>query len=253
MTSDGGEHWSLTPLKEFPRSIFFLDESNGWMVTGESLWFTQEAGRSWARISDQIKPNKKLADAPHGGLILRVWFLDAQHGYAVGLQSVLEQRRRHVEPVEEAARANPAFSGIRTLLSRMRAQIFGSYEASAGGKIQRRPAGLDDPRACPGPAQPRGWSMDTRDSGATGNPARPHCWVQLLAASGQRGGLAVFGYADSFEWPSEAYRLNLATARARACSSKKRQVTDTALFGRAGISRRCGAARSLRSAPIPGR
>jgi len=77
VTSDGGEHWSLTPLKEFPRSIFFLDELNGWMVTGESLWFTQEAGRSWTRISDQIKPDKKLADAPHTGLILRVWFLDA--------------------------------------------------------------------------------------------------------------------------------------------------------------------------------
>src|ERR1700676_610862 len=91
VTSDGGEHWSLTPLKEFPRSIFFLDESNGWMVTGESLWFTQEAGRSWTRISDQIKPDKKLKDAPHGGLILRVWFLDAQHGYAAGLQkSVFE-------------------------------------------------------------------------------------------------------------------------------------------------------------------
>src|SRR4051794_22776671 len=37
VTSDGGEHWALTPLKEFPRSLFFLDESNGWMVTGESL------------------------------------------------------------------------------------------------------------------------------------------------------------------------------------------------------------------------
>ena len=64
VTSDGGEHWALTPLKEFPRSIFFLDESNGWMVTGESLWYTQEAGRSWTRIGDQIKPDKKLADAP---------------------------------------------------------------------------------------------------------------------------------------------------------------------------------------------
>src|SRR5258706_4657369 len=85
VTSDGGEHWVLTPLKEFPRSIFFLDESNGWMVTGEALWFTQEAGRSWTRIGDQVRANKKLADAPRGGLILRVWFLDAQHGYASGL------------------------------------------------------------------------------------------------------------------------------------------------------------------------
>src|SRR5579872_3167350 len=34
-TSDGGDHWSLVPLKEFPRSIFFLDDSTGWLVTNE--------------------------------------------------------------------------------------------------------------------------------------------------------------------------------------------------------------------------
>src|ERR1022692_3355104 len=38
VTSDGGSHWALVPLKEFPRSIFFLDETNGWMVTAEGLW-----------------------------------------------------------------------------------------------------------------------------------------------------------------------------------------------------------------------
>src|ERR1035437_6554179 len=50
VTNDAGEHWSLTPLKEFPRSLFFLDESTGWLVTSEALWFTREAGRSWTRI-----------------------------------------------------------------------------------------------------------------------------------------------------------------------------------------------------------
>ncbi len=115
VTSDGGQHWSFTPLKEFPRSIFFLDESNGWLVTGESLWFTQEAGRSWTRISDQIKPDKKLADAPRTGLILRVWFLDAQYGYAVGLQkSVFETHDggRTWKPLAEAAAptSNAAYS-----------------------------------------------------------------------------------------------------------------------------------------------
>ena len=67
------------------------------------------------RISDQIKPNKKLDDAPRGGLILRVWFLDAQHGYAVGLQkSVFETHDggRTWKPLDEAAKpaSNPAFS-----------------------------------------------------------------------------------------------------------------------------------------------
>src|ERR1035438_432359 len=60
VTSDAGTHWSLVPLKEFPRSIFFLNETAGWLVTDEAIWFTDEAGRSWKRLSEQIKPNRKL-------------------------------------------------------------------------------------------------------------------------------------------------------------------------------------------------
>jgi hypothetical protein len=115
VTSDGGVNWALVPLKESPRSIFFLDESNGWLVTSEGIWHTAEAGRSWTRISDQIKPNKKLDSPPPGGLILRVWFLDAQHGFAAGFQkSVFETHDggRTWNLVEEAAKpaSNPAYS-----------------------------------------------------------------------------------------------------------------------------------------------
>jgi len=49
VTSDGGVNWALVPLKESPHSIFFLDESNGWLVTSEGIWHTAEAGRSWTR------------------------------------------------------------------------------------------------------------------------------------------------------------------------------------------------------------
>src|SRR6266853_1282941 len=85
------------------------------LVTSEGIWHTAEAGRSWTRISDQIKPNKKLDSPPSGGLILRVWFLDAQHGFAAGFQkSVFETHDggRTWTPVEEAAKpaSNPAYS-----------------------------------------------------------------------------------------------------------------------------------------------
>src|ERR1700733_690103 len=33
VTSDGGLHWSQYEVKERPVSIFFLNESQGWMVT----------------------------------------------------------------------------------------------------------------------------------------------------------------------------------------------------------------------------
>src|SRR6185369_3503863 len=64
ITNDGGEHWTRTPLEDRPRSLFFIDESRGWMVTEDALWFTEESGRSWKKISPQIKPNRKLRPKP---------------------------------------------------------------------------------------------------------------------------------------------------------------------------------------------
>ncbi len=91
LTSDGGAHWTLSPIKEAPRSLFFLNESTGWMVTDDGIWFTEDSGASWKKISEQRKPDKKIGLTPPGGLITRVWFLDVQHGFAAGLQkTVLE-------------------------------------------------------------------------------------------------------------------------------------------------------------------
>ena len=33
VTSDGGLHWALVPVKEIGNSLFFLDESIGWMIS----------------------------------------------------------------------------------------------------------------------------------------------------------------------------------------------------------------------------
>jgi hypothetical protein len=72
VTSDGGAHWQTIPLKEPPVSLFFLNESNGWLVTTKGLWRTVEAGKTWT----------KLPKVP--GQIFRVYFLDENHGWAVG-------------------------------------------------------------------------------------------------------------------------------------------------------------------------
>src|SRR6478736_2374492 len=50
VTSDGGAHWALVPLKEQPLSLFMLDDSNGWIVGQKSLWKTIEGGRGWERV-----------------------------------------------------------------------------------------------------------------------------------------------------------------------------------------------------------
>jgi photosystem II stability/assembly factor-like uncharacterized protein len=276
VTSDGGEHWALAPLKEFPRSIFFLDESNGWMVTGESLWFTQESGRSWTRISDQVKPNKKLADAPRGGLILRVWFLDAQHGYAVGLQkSVFETHDggRTWKPLAEAAAptSNPAYSVYSHIAftDSKGGMIVGGYAPprTAGKSREERdeegdlPDWMHPERTLTRRQQPRLiLELDTRDSGATWKSGTAPLLgtVASLHLSGENG-LAVFDYADSFEWPAEVYRLDLKTGQSESVYKKKdRLVTDAAIFADGGPDGRAFLAAveppgRLRSAPIPGK
>ena len=71
LTNDGGKQWSTVELREHPISLFFLNDTMGWMVTDRGIWSTEESGRAW----------KKLW-AVKG--IVRVHFLDASHGFAVG-------------------------------------------------------------------------------------------------------------------------------------------------------------------------
>jgi photosystem II stability/assembly factor-like uncharacterized protein len=77
VTSDGGDHWQLLPLKETPISLFFLDDSIGWMVTTKGLWRTTEAGKNWT----------KLPKVP--GEILRVCFTSPMDGVAVGVKKLV--------------------------------------------------------------------------------------------------------------------------------------------------------------------
>jgi hypothetical protein len=78
ITTDGGEHWTLQPLKDVlpakdvPLSLYFTSEREGWMVTEKGLWFTADFGRGW----------RKTGDLPKG--ISKVWFLTDTHGWAVG-------------------------------------------------------------------------------------------------------------------------------------------------------------------------
>jgi len=72
LTSDGGAHWQLSPLKELPLSLFLLNDSAGWLVTEKGIWKTTNGGKDWGRMP-------KLPDKAEA---LRVYFADANHGWA---------------------------------------------------------------------------------------------------------------------------------------------------------------------------
>jgi len=78
VTSDGGLHWSQYEVRERPVSLFFLSDSLGWMVTDRGLWSTREGGRTWIKLDSRKD-------------ILQAWFVDANHGYIVGLRGLVQE------------------------------------------------------------------------------------------------------------------------------------------------------------------
>ena len=264
ITSDGGTQWSLVPLKEFPRSIFFLDDSLGWMATTNGIWFTQESGRSWTKISEQPKPNKKLGEVP-GGLILRLWFLDPQHGYGVGFQkSVFETHDGgHTwTPLDEAAAptGNPVFTSY-TRIAFADAQrgmiVGGATPPRRDDADQTLPAWMEPERAA---KRRQVATLTLLLQTASGGEKWSFSTAPLIGFVNSvhiaaNDGLAVFSYSDSFEWPSEVYRLNLATGKSTSVfREKNRLVTDTAIFpnGRAFLAAVEPPGR-LHTSPIPGK
>jgi len=260
VTSDGGAHWALVPLQDTPRSVFFLDESNGWMVGREALWFTTEAGRSWKRVSDQIRPRKKLGEP---GAILRVAFLDAQHGFAVGLEkSVYETTDggKRWKPVEEAAKpqSNPAFSSYSQIgfTTGGRGMIIGGYSPP------RKDGGKEPDWVNPEAALRRRQvptltlQLQTRDGGAhwSSDTAPLLGSLARLSLSGSHG-LGVFAFADAFDWPSEVYHIDLKTGQSESVFKQKdRRVTD-AVIDADGVAF-LGAVEppgQLALAPVPGK
>jgi len=70
-TTDGGQRWSMAEVKENPLSLFFLNDSLGWMVTERGIW-----------ASDPGEPAWKKLEGLKG--IVGIYFLDPSHGYAIG-------------------------------------------------------------------------------------------------------------------------------------------------------------------------
>src|SRR5262249_9738159 len=49
-TSDGGKQWKFVEVQEPPISLFFVDDSMGWMVTDRGIWRTEEGGLTWHKV-----------------------------------------------------------------------------------------------------------------------------------------------------------------------------------------------------------
>ncbi len=240
LTSDGGAHWTLQPLKEYPRSIFFLNDSIGWMVTDKGLWFTEESGRTWKKLSEQIKPDKNLEPETTIGLLLRVCFLDEKHGFGVGLQKTIVETKdggRTWNPIAAAAEpaGNPAYTAYTHIMfaDAKRGIIVGGSQPPRRGEGMRGslPSWMDPERASKRKEVPAlTLLMQTNDSGATWESSTVPIFglVTNVRFTGSEG-LIVLGFNDSFQWPSEVFRMaNRDTGR--VFRDKSPRVIDAQLY-----------------------
>jgi hypothetical protein len=224
LTNDGGAHWTETPVKEIGLSIYFLDDSNGWMVTEKGIWQTSESGHSWT----------KLRNAPSG--MLRIWFVDKKHGYAAGLEKrVFETMDGGLSwtllPISKEAQGDPTFTTFGEIA------FAGNNGIISGWNIPPRPGGPDwmEPEKAKRRQLPTlGILLETKDAGKTWTKSEASVFGQIsrLSLSPDGTGLALSEFKDEFEYPSEVYRVNLHTGKSESSfRAKDRAITDLRLFG----------------------
>lgn len=250
LTSDSGLHWTLVPVKELPISLFFLDDSIGWMVTEKGLWQTDEAGRTW----------RKLEKAPKD--MLRVCFLDRQHGWLIGeKKQVFETKDGGETWTPLAAAAEPKVNPDYTTYGWI--EFGNAHDGIISGwhEPPRRnptPAWMD-PNASKSRRQwPSTFALlQTRDGGKTWDPSIASIFGRVtrisLAPNGESLGLVRF--TDSFEWPSEVYFVEPGTgASRRVFRQSDRSITDVLLLpsGTAYIAGVVSTA-IIHDNPIPGK
>jgi hypothetical protein len=263
-TSDGGVHWTLQTIKEYPRSIFFLNDSIGWMVTDKGVWFTDESGRNWKKLCEQLKPNKDLEPQTTIGLLLRVWFLDEKHGFGVGLQKTIVETvdgGRTWNPVAAASKpaGNPAYTAYTHIVfaDAKRGVIVGGSQPPRreDGFRHSLPDWMDPERASKRKQVPTLTLIaQTRDGGATwvADTAPLFGLVTSVRYAGADG-LIVMGFNESFEWPSEVYRM-AEDGPTRVFREKTPRVVDSALYpGPRGYLAGVEPTGKMNSAAIPGK
>ena len=214
VTSDGGAHWDLTKPEDVPVSLFFLNESLGWMVAESSLWKTTEAGRSWTRVGKLPK-----------GRILRLFFLDADHGWAVGLKkTVLETHDGGLTwtPVAAASEppGEPAYSAYTWV-----AFATPRYGLIQGFNLPPRrwsPAFSSqfDPQATANyrDVPHLNYSLDTRDAGKTWKPTSASLFgdTTKIRFLPDGSGIGLIEYSQYFRLASEVFAVDWRTGKSES-------------------------------------
>jgi photosystem II stability/assembly factor-like uncharacterized protein len=223
-TTDGGARWTQTPLEDEPVSLFFLNDSLGWMVTEKGIWQTTEGGRDWRKLSKPPSP------------CLRVWFSDENHGVAAcSKKSVLETFDGGKKWTQIAEAAKPSGAPDRSVYTWIafatpRYGLITGFNQPVTRWSAMFPTWLDPEEALSRREMPHlAYTLSTSDGGKTWSSGSASLLghVTRIRFRTDGMGLGLIEYADSFKYPSEAYRLDWKTGKSETVfRDRKHAITD---------------------------
>jgi photosystem II stability/assembly factor-like uncharacterized protein len=226
-TSDGGATWSMQRTQEFGRSLFFLNDSLGWMVTYGGLWKTVESGRSWTKL-----PKSDATKWLH-----QVYFLDENKGWAVG-------ERKSVYMTVDGGKKWSRVDAVDKLDTRPEYTTFRAiaFADALTGMIVGQSAPPPPPSPLPEYLRPELSNrrelphltivLETRDGGKTWKPSTTSIFGQVGRVSLLPDGraLSLFLFHNAFDYPAEMFAFNWKTGETpRTFAGAKRAITDIAL------------------------
>lgn len=219
-----GSEWVKHSMPDGCSSVFVGPGSTIWMVTGRGAEVSRDDGATHALSAGDAR-------------LRRIYFVNEQHGYAVGTEkTILEttdgganwERLAAAEQVE----TNPettSFHWIDFVTPRV-GIITGSSKPPRKGLTGPMPAWRDPNKQERRPEWPgASITLETRDGGTSWKHTSTSLFGRMSKVLYSRDGrgLALLEFHDAFEWPSEIFSIDLRGGKSeRAYREKTRAVTD---------------------------
>jgi len=251
ITSNGGQTWEIQPVKSVPASLFFLDDSTGWMVTRDGLYQTLESGRSWRKV--------KTPDN-----IVRVYFLTPDRGWAFGAKKSLYEtsdggKTWSAVPAAAVPAGKPENSIYlwMAFANSKAGMLVGVSRPPRRGMDENLPAWLDPESYQGRPEWPASsLFLDTKDAGEHWTPTAASLFGTITRLRfGPTGGLALFEFRDRFDFPSEVLRLEIPGGKSQSIFRRNNRAITDIWLGKDGSAYMAGYEPPGKSnaLPIPGK
>lgn len=254
VSADQGKTWSEVKLPALPVSVFFLDDTRGWLVTPDQLWKTEESGRTWSKV--------KGIDG-----LTRVYFLDELHGFAIGARKMVLETKDGGEKwtkVEKAAvppgKEDYSLYTWIHFWSKRTGLIVGQSIPPRRDMARDQPDWMDPETASKRRQIPNMiLTLETADAGANWRvqtlPAFGYA-TRVRVADTSGTGLILFRFNRSFDYPSDVFWLDSAKGggSTRAFRQADRMVTDVGFLSpKIALLAAIEPATRLHTLPVPGK